>query len=250
MTPPTGTPLYHVPLAYADHYPGQRLIIRTSDPAALVAAFPDPEPAQLAWVQLRGLPEDCAPLRHWAPDLPIELVLSDPADYPQLYRYSTLLDTHPVRVTLPVLAGVWPAAKLASALYFAVHIDLGQPDPARLAELQRVLDHLLHHSAVQPIEPFYTLLLTGFRQEPLTLWAVQERDPALFCVIDDDGLPVAPPAAEPLPVCHSCPLLATCAGYLRWPDPAYDCATVIPLLQTVQDAAAELRQDLLQGVCG
>ena len=44
--------------------------------------------------------------------------------------------------------------------------------------------------------------------------------------------------------CGPCRFRAFCAGYLKWPDTAYDCGPAIGLLEALETAAARLARDL------
>ena len=46
---------------------------------------------------------------------PLEIVLKDPGEYLNLYSYTFLLDSHPVRIVIPAIAGFSKAVKLAVA---------------------------------------------------------------------------------------------------------------------------------------
>jgi len=265
--PPADSIVYHVPLARLEEYRGRRLIVRSDNPHALVARLGVEDLDRLAYVQLRSLPSDIDPLIHWAEDLGIDLLLENPAeDFARLYRYARLLDNHPVRVSLPVAPGFAKAAKLASSLQFAVRLQIGQPTAPLIESLARLLDDYLHRSTVtHPIDYFHSLLLGFCHQEPVSLWAIQEEDPALVRYVDERGeerLPgkLAGTAVGTDPAgfverwsnglravgteCAECPFFAHCRGYFKWPSREYDCAGVKTLFHTLAQAADELRGDL------
>jgi hypothetical protein len=206
-------------------------------------------------------------LVHWAEGLSIDLLLENPAKrFSRLYDYAKLLDNHPVRVSLPVAADFEHAVKLAWSLQFAVRLQVGQPAPSLIASLARLLDDYLHKSTVtQPIEYFHSLLLGFCNHEPVSLWAIQEEDPALIRYVDEHGeehLPGKLAQAHPGPApenfvadwgarllaegaeCAGCPFFPPCRGYFKWPRRDYDCAGVKILFTTLQQAAGELREDL------
>jgi hypothetical protein len=262
--------VYHIPLAQLAAYRGRRLIVRSDDARALVACLGAGDLDNLAYVQLRSLPGDSSDLIHWGEGLAIELRLDDPAqDFARLYRHAKLLDNHPVRVALPVVAGFEKAVKLALSLQFAVRLHIGQPQPALIEPLARLLDDYLHRPTVaQPIEYFHSLLLGLCHQEPVSLWTIQEEDPALLRYVDEQGVERLPgklaesdPGHEPAGFverwsdsllaegaeCAGCPFFAPCRGYFKWPRRDYDCAGVKTLFHTVKRAADELRDDLAAG---
>jgi hypothetical protein len=259
--------VYHIPLALLATFRGRSVIVRGARPIDLVAQLSAEDLGNLAYVQLCSLPNDADCLIHWAEDLAIELLLEDPAeDFSRLYRYAKLLDNHPVRVSLPVVPGFEKAVKLALSLQFAVRLQISQPTAALIEPLARLLDDYLHRPTVsQPIEYFHSVLLGLCHREPVSLWAIQEEDPALIRYVDEQGeerLPGKLAGAYPGPdpagfverwtntllaedaECGECPFFTPCRGYFQWPGRDYDCAGVKTLFHTLQQAADELRRDL------
>lgn len=242
--------------------------MRSAHPHQLIAQLGPEDLDHLAYVQLSSLPSDTDCLIHWAKNLAFELLLDDPAkDFARLYRYAKLLDNHPVRVSLPVVTGFEKAVKLALSLHFAVRLQISQPTPELIEQLTRLLDDYLHRPTVsQPIEYFHSVLLGLCHREPVSLWAIQEEDPALIRYIDDQGderLPGKLAEAEagsddPAAFvdrwrgnllaegaeCADCPFFALCLGYFKWPHRDYDCGGVKSLFHTLQQAADELRRDV------
>jgi hypothetical protein len=99
----------------------------------------------------------------------------------------------------------------------------------------------------------------------MTLWDVQEEDPAYLRYVTDDGSetigrhPVGVPASGDLGSfvaalqqellaergeCYECEFLAYCGGYFKWPRKDYGCSGVKTLFRTLRDASAALRHDL------
>ena len=259
--------VFNIPLSRLDEYPDDSLVVRDYEAGALQQQIDEPRIDRLAYVQLLGLPSDPDNLIHWAPDLSIEIVLDNPADdFPQLYRFAKLLDNHPVRVAIPVVAGFDNAVKLALSLQFSVRLVFGQPGNDLVQDLVRLLDAYLHQPTIsQPIEIFHNLLLAFCHDESLNLWAAQEDDPALLRYIDDHGRQHLPgrliqteTEGEPFSFvedwakkmlddeteCAECDYFDHCQGYFKWPDPRYDCAGVKTLFATLREAAGDLRGDL------
>lgn len=243
------------------------LIVRASDPAALVATLTAEDPARIVAVQLVSLAADSEPLNAWTPGLPVELVMTDPAaEFPLLYRHTHLLDHHPVRAVIPVQPGFAKAVTVAAALDFAVRLDVGQPDPALIEELAAVLEFYLRQSTVaQPIDYFQGVLLGFYHQEPASLWVVLDEDPDRLRYVADDGteslygrlagveITVALDSGLGVWIdqvlaageeCRTCEFRQSCGGYFKWPRQNYDCAGVKQLFGTLRDAADELRHDL------
>jgi hypothetical protein len=260
--------LYNIPQQQlsADR-PGQ-WIIRANDPAALVAALAAENPERVAAVQLLSLAADSEALNAWAPGVPIELVLVDPAsEYPLLYRHTNLLDNHPVRAVVPVRPGFIKAIKVAVSLDFAVRLEVEQPEPALIEELVAALEFYLRQPTVaQPIEFFHGTLLGFYHDDPLPLWITLDEDPQYLRHVADDGAEsrygrlagsgdavVAPEAGLDVWIeqvlattedCRSCEFLRSCGGYFKWPRRDYDCAGVKRLFEQLRMAALELRRDL------
>lgn len=263
----SNTLVYNIPGTEIDAYRGCNVIVRSSVPAEIVYCLSRADPTAIRFIQLLSPPADCMFLESSGEDLPVEIVLKDPAsEYMQLYNFARLLDAHPVRVAVPVLPGFSKAAKLAVSLNFAVKLEVGQPDPPLIEELRSVLDLYLHRSNVrQPIEFFQTMLLSFYRSEPVSLWEVAEEDPALVRYITDDGEEtiskrfaganlaggltdfVSRYSEELLSEkreCHDCEFFNRCRGYFKWPDKTYNCDGVRKLFRTLESAANELKHDL------
>ncbi len=261
------TLVYNIPAKQIDAYCGRNVIVRSAEPAELVYSIWRADPKAIRFVQLLSTPADSSALEGVAEALPLEIVLKDPAtEYVQLYNYTNLIDTHPVRVAIPVVPGFSKAAKLAVSLNFAVKLELQQPDSLLLEEVAAVLDLYLHRSSVrQPIEPFQTMLLSFYRDEPVSLWKVAEEDPAILRYITDDGEETianrfsgekldqdlgnfVPRYAEELlsekGECHNCEFFSRCGGYFKWPDKSYKCDGIKTVFRTLKNAAAEIHQDL------
>ncbi len=261
---------YNIPLHLLSAYRRERLVVRTDEPAALVAALEPEDPERVAGVQIVSLAADSEPLNAWAPGLPLELILRDPvAEFPLLYRHTNLLDNHPMRVIIPVAPGFGKAVKAAVSLDFAVRLDVGQPEPALIEEMAVVLEFYLHQSTVaQPVEYFHGALQGFFHGEPTPLWVLQDDDPQYLRYVTDEG--VEQPSRRLVDLnanialdadlgewiaralaaeeeCQGCEFLNSCGGYFKWPRRDYDCAGVKRLFGDLRDAAAELRRDLDAG---
>jgi hypothetical protein len=259
--------VYNIPVQLVPAYQGREVIVRAQDPTALVQALPEGALNKLVGVQLLSLTATVDVLADWGYGVPVELVMRSPeTEFPLLYRHAKLLDKHPVRVAISVLPAFFKAVKVANALRFTVKLDVGQPAPAAITALQEVLDFYLHHTAVaQPVEFFHTALLSLYHQEPVTLWDVQEEDPAYVRYVTDDGRETMARYPSGAMVrgalgsfvadfqlallaeqgeCCTCEFFAHCGGYFKWPHQDYDCSGVKTLFRTLQDASAALRHDL------
>jgi hypothetical protein len=261
------TVVYNIPVHLVPAYRGRKVLVRSQDPIELVQALPDGALETLVGVQLLSLTADVDALADWGYGVPVDLVMLSPeTEFPLLYRHAKLLDKHPVRVSIPVLPGLFKAVKVASALRFTVKLEVGQPDPAAVEAMQSVLDFYLHHTSVsQPVEFFHTSLRSFYNRSPVTLWDVQEEDPAYVRYVTDDGRETI--ARRPVGVrvtgdlgsfvaalqqalraergeCGDCEFLAHCGGYFKWPRKDYGCSGVKTLFHTLRDAGEALRRDL------
>jgi hypothetical protein len=262
--------IYNIPASYRERYRGRQVTLRSPDPLELVNLLPAEPDGDLAGIQLLSLGFEPELLKSRWYGVPLDVVMQHPArDYPLLYRYAPLLDQHPVRISLAVVPGFSKALKLAVSLNFAVKLEVSQPDPSLLEELTKALHFYLHHPTVtQPIEFFHSLLSAFYQENSLTLWTIQEEDPTYYRYLTDQGEETvsarladltrekdllafvqdlqAGLLAEP-GECSKCEFWRNCAGYFKLPHKGYSCLGVKPLLQTLRDAAAELRHDLTTG---
>ena len=259
--------LYHIPTTMIETYRGRTIIVRSHTSAAFSQLFLEEDLKHLAYIQFLAFPDDIDTLVHWGIGVPVELFMSHPeTEFPRLYRYSKLLDTHPVRVAIPVVPGFSKAVKVAGALHFAVKLETGQPDHAVIEEMTRVLDFYLHHSTVsQPIEYFQSMLLAFYHHEPISLWTIQEEDPAYIRYITDQGEETISRRFVGISMkadigsfverftqelldekreCSGCEFLEHCGGYFKWPQKEFRCEGVKTLFHALKDAARELRNDL------
>jgi hypothetical protein len=258
---------YNIPASLVEAYRGRKMIVRAQESSELVAALSERDFDNLLYVRLLSLNADVDALANWGFGAPVDITLSEPAaEFPKLYRHAKLLDKHPVRVSMPVTPGFSQAARVAAALNFAVRLEPAQPAPEVMAELFDVLDFFLHHPSVtRPMEYFHSALLAFYDQQSVTLWAIQEEDPAVVRYVTDDGVEIVSPrfAGAPPPgdiasfldefqrallaergQCYGCEFFENCGGYFKWPRRDYDCAGVKIVFRTLKEAAGELKRDL------
>jgi len=227
-------------------------------------------PAGLRWIQVEGMlgdPEAWTEAAHSDSNIPLDVVLSDPAsEFSYLYR---LVDAHavrPIRVTMPAASGLTKATRLAAALRLPVRVLPGQPSAEALEELNDALQFYLHEPMVDaPVEFFHSVLASMCDWDAGSLWTILEEDPDGFRHYDADGQARVPRTkdAEPSQItssgfvenrlshliaqgaeCATCPWQRPCSGYFKWPDPAYSCEGVKQLFSNIQMAGNEIRQDL------
>lgn len=259
--------VYNIPTRMVEEYRGHPVIVRSDQASELVARLSKEDLKYLVCVQLLSLDGEVDDLIHWGDLVPVDLVMRDPAEFPKLYRYSDLLENHPVRVSIPVAPGCYKAVKLAVSLNFAVKLVIAQqPTQALIEELAQVLDLYLHRPNVaQPVEYFHSTFLAFYHGAAPTLWSVQEEDPTVIRYITDDGKETISPRLNGFAFgtdcgavvadyqrallaekgeCESCEFWDNCGGYFKWPDRQYPCDGVKSLFRTLKEAAGELQREL------
>jgi len=258
---------YNIPVSLIAAFAERKIIIRAEDARDIVANVTDNDLVRISFIKLLVLNGELDSLIPWGHGIPVELVVSDPyRDLPLLYRYTPLLAGHPVRVSVPLVAGIGNVVKLAVALNFAVKLEGGQPDELMLEELRWIAHLYLHQSRVsEPIEFFHSLFLAFYRRDPINLWTLQEEDSSLVRYITDAGKEMMPGRLAGLEVnedfptfmrqiqkglaaetseCLDCEFLKYCQGYFKWPMRAYCCQGVKALMNTLRSAGEELRADV------
>ena len=259
--------VYNIPVGMVEEYHGRSVIVRSDQASELVARVPEAYLKDLACVQLLSLDDEVEDLIHWGELVPVDIVMRDPAEFPKLYRYSDLLENHPVRVSIPAVPGCSKAVKLAVSLNFAVKLVISQqPDQALIEELAQVLDLYLHRPNVaQPVEYFHSTFLSFFHGESATLWSIEEEDPTFIRYVTDEGKETISPRLEGISFgargdsvvadyqrallaekgeCDGCEFWDICGGYFKWPDKQYHCDGVKSLFRTLKEAAGELQREL------
>lgn len=259
------TALYNVPADRLGIMEDTGLIIRSHDPETLVQSVAKIGPERTVHLQLLSLDRDLDVLRELPPGLPVEIVVDDVASQSGLlYRFADFLKVRPIRVRVPVLPGFGKVVKIATAIEFAVILEVGQPDRTTSEEMTAFLDTYLHQTTMAaPVEFFQSLLMAFFMREPVTIWEIQDEDPRTWRYVTDDGTVVLSKRLSRLPElsvlrsmdgikalvptwnaqCVSCRFLAHCQGYFKLPDTTYQCREIISLLRLIEEAAEDLRKD-------
>ncbi len=212
-------------------------------------------------------------------DCPIDVQMRYPhTTFAYLYHYAKLLESHPIRISIAVESSTlsnfatefYRAVKIASALQFAIRLDINQPNPEYLEQLSKILDFYLHQATVsQPIEYFHTLLVAYYHQRIVSLWDIQEQHPGQWCYVteqgqecfgrrslNDDDCNVVPSnhASYPptwlstdAPVhneCQQCEFWNSCRGFHKWPDSDWSCIGIKKLFSTLQTAATQIKENM------
>ena len=257
MSEEPAAPIPLLPAALAEDERGGPFIVIVRTGGEFSRWLRDPKPGADG-LQVEGLigdPEVWALAAQGTLPIPIDVVLSDPAsEFSALYRLVDVRMARPVRVTIPVRPGFLKALRLAASLQLPVRLLPGQPGPEVLAELAAAAQFYLHDSMVEaPVEFFHSVFAVFRGMGDGTLWGFLEQDPAVFSERDAAGGAIHAPdfvathlarllsqGAE----CAGCRWQTLCAGYFKWPDPAYDCAGVKELFASLEAAADEITRDL------
>lgn len=236
---------------------------------ALAERLAGPLDRRIVCLEVDALPVNCEALPDpiTEPDAPIPGIdyrLTDPGrDFPTLYHLAQLAPRFPVRARIPIGPGSEKALTLAVALLLDVLLEPGQPTAEGVEQLGRCLDLYLRGPATEsPVDPFHSLLVAALHEEPVDLWQIFEADPRTTVELAGDGVRRAPAPLDGIaqddlasfldrfpggahdhPECRSCPHLAGCRGFFKWPDPGYRCGPLIEqVLNPLQAAADSLRQ--------
>ena len=239
-----------------DQRAGARVVIvRTREEFVHWLRAPD---SGVEWLQVEGLlgdPEVWAMAAQGAATPALDVIIADPAaEFSCLYRLVDVRIVREVRVTMPATTGFMKALRLAAALQLRVRLLPGQPSAEVLTELTEAAQFYLRDPMVEtPIEFFHSLLAVFRGMGEGTLWRFLEEDPAVFSHRDAAGRTLHGPdfvethlarLIEDGAECATCRWLPVCAGYFKWPDPAYACAGVKQLFATLEGAADEITHDL------
>ncbi|MEI6260096.1 MAG: hypothetical protein WCR46_09340 [Deltaproteobacteria bacterium] len=259
--------VYNIPTTMVEAF-RRNIVVRSIDPSEMLQKLTQNDLKRLAYLQILGTGGDIDSLMHWKHSVPVDLVVQQPeSDLPLLYRYSPLIAERPVRVSVRVAAGFSKVVKLALSLNFTVKLEVTQPEPALIEELLQIANLYLHQTTVsQPVEFIHSIFWSFYNRNPVTLWAIQEEDPAHFRYITDLGVETLSRRlagveskygvasfirefTEELLIekqeCGDCAFFENCAGYFKWPRIEYRCDGVKALFQTLRAAAEELRADIV-----
>lgn len=244
-----GSVIYKIEAGSAAQFRQKRIIVRSFDPDEIDRHLSDIDVNNVDHVQLLSPAVDNAKIDNiskWRNQVPLDIYLSEPQfEFRLLYNFSRVGGRHPIRVTIPVKPGFIKAAKLASALNFAVKLDVDHPDTDAVKEMASVLEFYLHRSTVsQPVEFFHSIFVSFYRNEPADLWMIQEDDPEYFRFVTDDGIEMAGPKKALRTECGRCSFREVCSGYFKRSQSGYDCTGMISIFMTLKAAAAELRANV------
>lgn len=246
--------------ATARKYNDGPFLVRVTSPEEFSLWLGDPSPG-LEGIRVEGLisdPEVWALAAQGADELPLDVVLDDPArEYSALYRLVDVRMVRPVRVTIPAKPGFLKALRLAASIQIPVRLLPGQPDREMLTELMAAANFYLRDSMVEaPVEFFHSVLATFRGWGGGNLWDILEEIPAVFSCRDHAGQVLHSPdlvethlarLVDAGAECAACRWQTLCAGYFKWPDPAYACSGVKEIFALLESAAEEITRDLADG---
>jgi hypothetical protein len=239
--------------AEAEGYRGGSCVVVVRTREEFARWLREPAPG-VEWLQVEGLLQDqeaWAMAAQGTSRLPLDVILTDPpTQFSSLYRLVDVRIVRSVRVTMPARPSFMKALRLAASLQLPVRLLPGQPSAEGLAELTEAANFYLHDPMVEtPVEFFHSLLAALREAGTDTLWLMLEEDPKVFIreearrprdFVEKHLARLLEQGAE----CATCRWRMLCAGYFKWPDPAYDCAGVKQLLGLIQSAADEIGRDL------
>ena len=264
--------VYNIPLDLLEKYRGKSVIVRTYETKKLVSLVKADDLDNLKRVQMMTLNADLGVFTSWGSGIPVDLIMYEPeAEFVKLYQAAKLLENRPIRVTIPVRTGFVKAVKVASFLSIPVKIVVGQPMSHELSQLYEVLDLFLHDSEqAQPVELFRASLMSFFRKDSNTVWAIQEEDPSRVRYIGTNGKETMPPRfgdhestfrrfsanfveehiaklLKERHECLRCEFADHCKGYFKLPNKDYLCSGgVTEIFRRLSNAADELHNDLAE----
>ncbi len=260
--------IYNIPASMAESYRKKNVIVRSHSPAEIVESFSEDQLDRIVYIQLLSLNAEVDDLVQWGGSVPVDLLMRDPeTEFPLLYKFSDLLDNHPVRISIPIVPGLNKAAKLAISLNFAVKLEMVQRlDQTLIEELGQLLQLYLHRPNVAaPVEFFHSAFLALYHEEHTSLWSIQEEDPANVLYITDDGqeaisrrfagagltgdlgnfvVDYQKQLLAEKTECDGCEFYDICGGYFKLPDKQYQCDGVKSLFRVLKESAGELKSDL------
>lgn len=249
-------PIMSVAAECVDEYPEGPLIIRVRSPQD-VSVLNGVHPDRIIWMEA---PSAIA-FEKWPSGVGLDAMVSDPAkEAANLYSLTRVRDYRPLRVTIPGVAGVGRAARIAMALQIPIRLLLQQPTPEVVSELYSVLKTYLHDPQTNAsVQPFDSALAFWLHGNPATVWMALDLDPAYVRQVPDiaETQQVTAIADDPDFVggtldrliangaeCADCPFVGWCAGFFKWPNPNYTCEAIKPLLGSIADSAAQIARDL------
>lgn len=258
--------IFNIPPVQRENYRKQLTVLRSANVGEIVGALREADRPGIVGVQILSPTGDLDPAVGEFFSIPVDLLLVNvEMEYPNLYQWVALPEEGPARVSIPVVAGFGKAVKLALALGFAVKIEAIQPDAVGIREMHQVLDLYLHRPGIcQPVEFFHSMLLAFYHDQPASLWAIQEEDPAGYCYVTDEGNETISRRfagqhgtgnietfldrfkADLLAQgqeCRDCEHFDQCGGYFKWPDRAYRCEGIKSVFRNIRTASEELKRD-------
>ncbi len=260
------TMVYNVPLELAEQFSDHAVFLRTHDVSHLAQVLTTIPLKGLAGTELALVGDLFPDLSVIDPSIPVDLRILNTKAHELLLRDHSERFTHRiVRVVIPAGSGMVRSVKTAAGLGLPIKLRIGQPDGTVVEEMYEVLDYYLHDKEVsQPIEFFHSLLWTFFRDEEKTMWQIQEEDPSCNLYVTSDGV-VTVSGRIPLQrqlaslasfldelrlellvaqgECSMCQFFSNCVGYFKFPDPDYSCDGIVRLMESLKNAAMELRED-------
>jgi hypothetical protein len=261
--------IYNISLALLSSYPEQDVVIRSSDPTALVKAALGDASNRIKGVQLLSPGLNIDELAALPPSVEIDLHVTDsPQEGGTIPAWSKLFKDRSARLVLPVVTGFSEPAKEALRAGLSILLLMDQPYQALVEELKDLFVFFAREPDVKaPAEFFYSLFSSFLTKQTASLWAIQQEHPFSHRYVTDSGKVTLSQRLERIVFgsglagflaqhklnlfvrkeeCCSCKFFSCCEGYFKLPRDGYSCSAIKKLFGLMQNTAAELRADLSQ----
>jgi hypothetical protein len=261
--------VYNVPLALLSSYRDEDVVVRSSDPEALVKAALEGDSTRIRAVQLLSPGQRADELIVLPPSVANDFCLGElHQDEGITPVWSRFLKDRSVRLMLPVVKGFGQVAKEAMRAGLRIMLVIDQPDDTLVEDLKDIFVFFTREPDVKaPAEFFYTLFSSFLTKRVESLWQIQEEHPSSYRYATESGEVTLSKrldhtvygsdlssflADHKLDLfvrkeeCCSCKFFSHCEGYFKLPRDGYSCRAIKKLFDLVWDTAAELRTDLSQ----
>jgi hypothetical protein len=261
--------IYKIPLSLSSSYSNEDVMVRGSDPAALVKAVSEDGNGRIKAVQLLSPGSGMELLNNLPQSMAIDVCLTGTLkDSRMIPVWRRLLKGMPVRLIVPVIPGFSDTLKQALRSGMRVGLVLDQPCDTAVEELKESFVFFTREPDVkEPVDLFYGLFRSFLTRSVESLWRIQEEHPSAYRYVTDLGeMTLSRRLGNSVNVlnletilldhkanlflnkeeCCTCHFFSHCEGYFKLPKDGYSCAAIKEFFALVWDTAAELRLDLSQ----
>lgn len=261
--------VYNVPLALLSSYCDEDVVVRSSDPGALVEAALEDDSTRIKAVQLLSPGRRADELIVLPPSVAIYLCLMElHQDEGIIPVWSQFFKDRSVRLVLPVVTGFGQVAKEAMRAGLRIMLVIDQPDEALVEDLKDIFVFFTREPDVkEPVDFFYSLFSSFLTKRVESLWQIQEEHPSSYRYVTESGEVTLSKRLDHTTYdsdlasfladyklnlfvrkeeCCSCRFFSHCEGYFKLPRDGYSCRAIKKLFDLMWDTATELRTDLSQ----